>query len=72
MLISILMLTLASNKYSKCIINLLDILEFARNDTLFVFLIFLVPKICLFEYYAMYNLPLTILKLPPTPAQRKM
>ena len=49
-----------ASKYIKYIINLLDILKLAGNDTLFAFLSSLVSKLCLFEYYTMYNLPLTI------------
>ena len=45
-------------------INSLNILKSA--DTLFVFLSGLVQKLRLFEYYIMYNLPPTILNLPPT------
>ena len=73
MLISTLMSTMGY-QYIKGIINILDILNLTKNYTLFVFLSFLVPKLCRFEYYVMYNLPPTILNwhLPPTPAQTKV
>ena len=58
MLMSTVMLTLAS-KY-KYIIILLVILKLAENNTFFIFLSFLVPKLCLFEYHTMLNLPPTI------------